>query len=150
MKCVPVMVPAAVALVASIALAAQEIRRDGDWEIKMEMHVAGQIIPTTTRHCVTKEQAAEPMNTVPGGPDAQRGCKMGDYKVAGQTVTWTIACDGPPPMTTRGEYVYGPDSYVGTMTMLRAGQTITTKLAGKRLGDCTDPAAPGGGGQGGR
>ena len=40
-------------------------------------------------------------------------------------------------MTGEGEYLYAGDSYTGTVKMTRAGQMMTMKYSGKRLGDCT-------------
>lgn len=114
-------------------------RRDGRWDVKMETSYGGRALSTTVVQCITKEQLSEPMNMLPGGPEAQRGCRMSNYKVAGSTVTGTVTCDGPPVATTRIEYVYKADTYVGVMTMDRSGQTITTRLTGRRLGDCLLP-----------
>ena len=154
MRRVRVLVPLLAAIAMSPLTAAQQtIRRDGSWDVKMEMNVGGRAMETITHQCITKEQAVDPMNTMPGGPDAQRGCHMDDYKITGQTVVWTVTCDGPPPIHTKGDYLYKADSYVGTMVMVRGEQTITTKLTGTRLGDCTTPPpAPtdGHGGQAGR
>lgn len=119
------------------------VRRDGEWDVKLEMVVGGQRMETTTHQCITPAQAADPMSILPGGPDAQRGCRMHDYKAVGQTATFRVTCDGPPPITTSGEYLYRGNTYVGTMTMVRGGQTIVTRLTGTRLGDCTNPAAGG-------
>lgn len=118
-------------------------RTDGQWELTLQTQYNGRTLSSAMTQCVTKEQAQEPMNTLPGGPDAQQGCRMSNYKVDGSMVTWTIACDGPPPATTQGEYVYQSDSYVGVMRMMRSGQTITTRVNGKRVGDCVGPVASG-------
>ncbi len=114
-------------------------RRDGRWDVKMETTYGGRALSTNVVQCITTEQLADPMNTLPGGPDAQRGCRMSDYKVAGPTVTGTVTCDGPPVATTRIEYRYQGDGYIGVMTMARDGQTITTRLTGTRRGDCVPP-----------
>lgn len=126
----------------AIPLGAQPAaRRDGRWDVVMETSYGGRALSTTVKQCITKEQLADPMSTLPGGPDAQRGCRMSNYKVVGPTVTGTVTCEGPPVATTRLEYVYTVDTYIGVMTMDRNGQTITTRLTGTRLGDCVPPAA---------
>lgn len=130
-------------LAAVAAVAQAPIRRDGEWDVKLEMVVQGQRMETTTHQCITPAQAVDPMSMLPGGPDAQRGCRMSDYKAVGQTATFRVTCDGPPLITTVGEYLYRGNSYMGTMTMVRGEQTIVTKLTGTRLGDCTDAAAGG-------
>ena len=48
-----------------------------------------------------------------------------------------MACTGAEPMTGSAEITYTDDTSVGTMTMNRAGQMMTVKYTGKRLGDCT-------------
>lgn len=136
--------PSAFALAVVFALAlpvrAQEgVRKDGNWDIELEVSIDGRTISSTTRQCVTKAASADPMRSIPGGADAKVGCTMSDYKEAGPLVTWTMTCEGPPPMRTKGEYTYGVNSYAGTMTMDRSGQMIVTKVKGKRLGDCTAP-----------
>jgi len=139
------------AAVVSVSLFAQGPRRDGNWEIKMQMDMpgmpAGAMPPITTTQCITKEMANDPKNTVPQAPAGRGGrgmpdtCKMSDYKMMGNTATFTMKCDPPNAMTISGEFVYGADSYEGTMKMDmdRGGQpmSMNMKYSGKRLGDCT-------------
>jgi hypothetical protein len=139
------------ALVAAVAVAgisaavfAQAPRRDGKWEVKMEMSMPGmQMPPTTTTQCITPADAADPQKSVPQAPAGRGGapsCKMSDYKVTGNKVTYTMTCDAPQAMTMTAEMIYAADSYTGTMTMNmdRGGQpmAMTMKYTGKRLGDC--------------
>lgn len=131
---------AAVVVGFSVAAMAQGPRRDGRWEVKMEMEMPGmpmKMPPMTTTQCVTKEQADDPQRSVPQGRGAQNNCKVSDYKVSGNTVTWSMKCEGPEAMSGTGEITYGQDTYDGTMKMTREGQTMTMKYSGKRLGDCT-------------
>ena len=121
------------------SLIAQGPRRDGRWEVKMEMQMAGMTMPAQTMtQCVTKEEAADPQK---GLPPAGRGanpndCKVSDHKVDGNKVTWSMACE-KEKMTGTGEFVYSGDTYTGTMKMNAQGQEMTMKYSGKRLGDCT-------------
>jgi hypothetical protein len=123
-------------------------RRDGNWEVKMEMEMAGlpqSMPPITTTQCITKEQAADPEKLVPQGPGGRSGlppdCKVSDYKVDGNKVSWAMKCAGQNAMTGTGEFVYAGETYTGTMkmNMERGGQPIamTMKYNAKRLGDCT-------------
>ncbi len=131
---------AAFCLVAASAFA-QPPRMDGDWDVKVSMDMGGKTMEMANRQCVTKEQAADPASAVPTGPQGQKGCKVVDHKVTGQTVTFSMTCDGPAPVKTDAELVYKGDSYTGTLTSVSAGRTMVMKLVGKRLGDCTkDPA----------
>jgi hypothetical protein len=138
----------------SAALVAQEMRRDGRWEVKTEMSMqgmpAGMMPATTTTQCVTKEEAADVSKSIQ--PPAGRGgqptdCKMTDHKIDGNKITYTMTCTTPQPATATGEIVYSGDTFTNTMTMNmsmpgrgRGGDqpmAVTMKMAGKRLGDCT-------------
>ena len=130
-------VAAVLALAAS--LFAQGPRRDGKWEVKMEMQMPGMTMPPQTMtQCVTKEEAADPLKAMPQtGQDANSSdCKVSDYKVTGNKVTWSMTC-AKERMTGTGEFVYAGDTYTGSMIMNTQGQAMTIKYSGKRLGDCT-------------
>ena len=134
-----------VALVASgplWATAQDRARQDGRWEVTVEMEMPGmpmKMPAQTITRCVTKEEAADPQKALPqGGRGTADSCKVSDYKMAGNTVTWAMKCGPPEQMSGTGEMVYDGNSYKGTMTMsMAAGQTIVMKHSGKRLGDCT-------------
>jgi hypothetical protein len=134
------------ALVLVTALVFAQPRRDGNWEVKMEMAMEGMpqaMPPMTMTQCVTPAEAEDPQKMVPQGPGRgmNSDCKMTDYKFADGKASWTMTCGGANPMTGTGEFVYTENSYTGTMkmTMSRGGgpaQTMTMKYSGKRLGDC--------------
>ena len=134
---------AAVVLGVALPLVAQEVRRDGNWEVKVEMSMPNMpnMPPMTMNQCITKEDAADPQKMVPpsGRGNQASDCKMSDYKTAGNTVTFTVTCPSQNSSMS-GEFVYGADRYDGTMKMdlARGGQTMTMnmKYTGKRLGDC--------------
>jgi len=128
-----------VAVALSVSALAQSPRRDGRWEVKteMEMPCMPMMMPAMTMtQCITKEQAEDPQRSVPQGRGAPNNCKVFDYKVTGNKVTWSMKCEGPEAMTGTGEITYGDNTYDGVMKMERQGQTMTMKYAGKRLGDC--------------
>jgi len=135
----------AVVLGLTLPLVAQEVRRDGNWEVKVEMSMPNMptmnMPPMTMNQCITKEEAADPQKMVPpsGRGNAPSDCKMSDYKVAGNKVTFTVTCPSQNSSMS-GEFLYGADKYDGTMKMdmARGGQTMTMnmKYSGKRLGDC--------------
>ncbi len=129
-------VAAVLALAAS--LFAQGPRRDGKWEVKIEMQMPGMTMPAqTVTQCVTKEEAADPLKAMPQGKDANPGdCKVSDYKVDGNKVTWSMTCE-KDRMTGTGEFIYAGETYTGSMKMNTQGQAMTMKYSGKRLGDCT-------------
>ena len=121
------------------SLLAQGPRRDGKWEVKVEMQMPGMTMPAqTVTQCVTKDEAADPLKAMPqrgrGGDSSD--CKVSDYKVDGNKVSWSMAC-AKDKMTGTGEFVYAGETYTGSMIMNTQGQTMTMKYSGKRLGDCT-------------
>ncbi len=134
-----------VAVLGSFAALAQEPRRDGNWEVSVQMDMAGmpqKMPPRTMKQCITKEQADDPSLLLPqptgrgGAPD----CKVTDQKTTGNKVVWSMSCSGATPMTGTGEMVYGNDTFDGVMkmTMETGGQAMTMTMTskGKRLGDC--------------
>jgi hypothetical protein len=126
---------------ASWIVSAQSPRRDGRWEITTEMDMPGmpmKMPATKTIQCVTKEQAEDPNQSVPKGrQDKNSDCKVSDYKVAGNKVTWTMTCSDKNAMTSTGEITYAADTYDGWMKMKTGDTEMTMKYTGKRLGDCT-------------
>ena len=134
-------VVAVVCVVSSWSMvSAQAARRDGRWEVTMEMDMPNmpmKMPAIKTTQCVTKEQADDPNQLPKGGQDKNKDCKVSDYKVAGNKVTWTMKCEGKNAMTGNGEITYAPDSYDGWMKMKTSDSEMTMKYKGKRLGDCT-------------
>jgi uncharacterized protein DUF3617 len=136
-----VLLAAALGLTASVL--AQGPRRDGRWEVKMEMEMAGmpaRMPPMTTTQCITPDEAKDPQKSVPQGRGGRgnQDCKVSDYKQDGNKVTWSMKCEGQQPMTGTGEFVYAGDTYTGTINMEGGGRgAMTMKYSGKRLGDCT-------------
>jgi hypothetical protein len=138
-----------IAVVAALGLSltafAQGPRRDGLWEIKTEMQMENMpmaIPPTTSQQCITPADANDPSKSTPprgrGGRGGASDCKMSDYKIDGNKVTWSMKCEGAQPMTGAGEIVYAGDSYTGTTKMEIGGRgSMTMKYTAKRLGDCT-------------
>jgi len=128
----------------SAAAAAQQMpRQDGLWKVQIQMTMPNmpmQLPPITTEQCVTPEDLKDPMRAVPQtqGPGGQpSNCKMTDHQIVGNKMTWKMECSGQNPMTGQGEMVYTDNTYAGTMTMNMQGQTMTAKMNGVRLGDCT-------------
>ena len=128
-----------VAVALSVSALAQSPRRDGRWEVKTEMEMPGmpmKMPAMTTTQCITKEQVEDPQRSVPQGRGTPNNCKVFDYKVSGNKVSWSMKCEGPEAMSGTGEITYGDNTYDGVMKMERQGQTMTMKYTGKRLGDC--------------
>ena len=100
---------------------------------------------TTTRNCVTPEQAAKPDANFLA---AQKGsnCSYQDFSMSGGRMTGTMTCRGgetPGKMVMAMSGEYGPTSYDMTMDMKTSelpggmSMTIKAKTTGKRIGDCT-------------
>jgi hypothetical protein len=144
-----VLFAATLAVSASLSGQGAGPRRDGNWEVTIEMQMAGMpggMPPMKTTQCITPQDAADPKKAIPQGPQRGRGgapdnCTISDYKTEGNKVTYAMKCTGDPEMTGNGEFIYGTDSYTGTMNMnMNRGGTpmaMTMKYTGKRLGDCT-------------
>ena len=132
-----------VALLAlSLSALAQMHRRDGKWEVKIEMDMPGMPVnmpAMTTTQCVTPEEASDPQKAMPpqGRGGGNQDCKISDYKVDGNKVSWSMKCEGKQPMSGTGEFVYAADAYTGQMKMDMGGRGMSMKYSGKRLGDCT-------------
>ena len=129
-------------LALSLSAFAQTYRRDGKWEVKMEMEMPGMpagMPPMTTTQCVTPEEAADPQKAVPQGRGRgnPNDCKISDFKADGNKVSWKMKCEGAEAMSGTGEFVYAADAYTGMMKMDMGGRSMTMKYSGKRLGDCT-------------
>lgn len=135
----------ALALIATAALIAQSPMRPGRWEITTQMQMPNmpvQMPEMKITQCVTPEQAKDPANTLPRGPQPGRGtrkddCKVADYKLSGNKATWTMMCTTPDKITSTGEMTFADDSYAGSMKMVMAQGEMTMKVSGKRVGDCT-------------
>jgi hypothetical protein len=131
---------AAFAVLASNA-EAQNPMRPGRWEVTMQMQMPTmpmQMPAIKSTQCVTQAQIDSPDKGLPSGPQSNpNACKVSDYKVSGNTVTWKMACSGAQPMSGTGEMRFGDDAYEGTMRMTMEQQEMTMKMSGKRLGDCT-------------
>jgi hypothetical protein len=137
-----------VAVASAVVVSAQGVRRDGNWDISVEMQMpnmpAGMTMPPMKMtQCITKEEAKDPQKSMPTRPQRGGGaqdCKVTDYKESGNKVTWTMVCTGAQPSNGTGEIVYSGDSYTGTMSINTerggAPMGMTMKYVGKRLGDC--------------
>lgn len=134
----------AVVLGLCVPVLAQSPRRDGNWEITVDVELEGlaqKIPPRTTTQCVTPEEAADARKTLPhhGHDAAIAGCTTSEHKVEGNHVAWSFKCESPRPFTGTGDILYIDDSsYSGTIRMVgQDGKTMTMKYTGKRLGDCS-------------
>ena len=140
MKLIPIAAAVALAAAASPAAAQTSPMRPGQWEVTMQMEMPGmpmQMPAMKNARCVTQQEIDSPNRGLPSGSKNPNDCKMSDYKVSGNVVTWTMACTGQQPMTGSGELKFNGDTYDGLVKMMMDQQQMTMKMSGKRLGDCT-------------
>jgi hypothetical protein len=127
---------ALLALAAVPALAAEHPQKPGKWQLTMQMEMPGMPVklpPVTMEMCITEEDLQDPQKAVPNDPKSD--CKVGEYKVDGNTVTWTVDCP-KNQMKGSGEITFSDDSYDGSMEMTMGEQQMKTKYSGKWLGEC--------------
>lgn len=107
----------------------------GNWEHKAVMEVTGMpfaVPPVTTTQCLSEE------DTIPKavGGEGQE-CKILDSKEDGNTVSWTIECEGEGGKSTgKGSITYSGDTYKGKTEATVGGMKMTSAISGKRLGPC--------------
>ena len=108
--------------------------KEGLWEITSTMKMQGMNMPSHTHtQCITKNDFV-PKSSQPG-----QECTISDYKIEGNTVTWTLKCSTQGgEMNGTGRITYMGDSFEGTMnmTMPGSGAGVTTHMTGRRIGEC--------------
>jgi hypothetical protein len=128
------------ALAIAAAAGAQGVKspqKPGKWQIRMEMEMPGmpmKMPPVTTEVCLTEADLEDPQKAVP--KDAKSDCKVSDYKVVGNTVTWAMECPSQK-MKGTGEATYAGDTYTAAMKMEMGEQKMSMKHSGKWLGTCS-------------
>lgn len=128
----------AAAALAALPLAAASPQKAGRWETTVEMEMPGvemKMPPMTTAVCLTKADLDNPQKALP--KLGESGCSVTDYKVSGNTATWSMKCDtGQGSLTGKGTITYSDDAYTGSMDLKMADQPMHAKLSGKYKGDC--------------
>jgi hypothetical protein len=131
--------------------------RPGLYETTTEMKMSGlppsmakamEGTKTTSRNCVTPEEANRPSGEIFSG-DKKEGCESKDNVFAGGRIKGTLVCKGKRPgegmSTINMDGTYGSDNYdVRTMmTISASGREMKMEghTVGHRVGDC--PAGSG-------
>ena len=137
MKLTPVALAALACIAIAYAAAAQQNpMRPGRWEVTAQMDMPGMQMPAMKNtQCITQQQIDSPTRGLPQGPD-NKDCKVSDYKVSGNTITWSMACPSQQ-MTGTGELKFDGDTYAGLVKIMTQGKDMNMKFNGKRVGDCT-------------
>jgi hypothetical protein len=121
--------------------------KDGNYEYKMDMDMGAMPgLPPgmgkqshTFQHCVTKKDIDEGdfAKKDRKGPD---NCEIKDFKMAGDTATYTMECKGENPMKADNKITFADGKFTMDMkmAMTRQGQTMnmTQHMEGKYLGPC--------------
>jgi len=106
------------------------------WEMTSQMSMEGMpmAMPVQrTKACTQKDQP-------PVAADERHKCTNSDLKKEGTKVTWKTVCAAPPEMTGEGEINFiDADNYTGAIKFTSAQGSMTTKLTGKRAGECDLP-----------
>ena len=111
-------------------------QKPGKWQVKMEMEMPGmpfKMPPITHEMCLTAEDLDNPDKAVPKDP--KQKCTISDYKIDGNTVTWSIDCPKDKTKGT-GSITYTDSAYTGSMDMTVGEQSMKMKYAGKWMGEC--------------
>ncbi len=117
----------------SITLAGPDIK-EGKWEMTTKMEMKGmpmEMPPVTHTQCLTKK------DFVPQNAPNEQKCEPVQSKINGNTVTWTINCNGQGgPATGSGKITYSGDSFKGVVKMKQGGMDMTSHITGKYIGKC--------------
>jgi hypothetical protein len=129
-------------LVACIAPAfAQTLTlRPGKYETTAEMDIPGgmKMPPHKDTQCITPEDLKD-FSKAFGDPDFAKTCKVSDYKVSGNKVTFNTDCrEDDLVMKGTTEMTFTAETFAGFMTMKdNKGRVTTIKTSAKRIGECT-------------
>ncbi len=113
--------------------------KEGLWEITTKAEMKGvpvQMPATTVKQCITKDKP------VPKSVSDDYECKVKDYKVSGDTVTYKMECWGKEGlMITEGKTTYKGNTFDGSSTtkIKTKGQPemqLANKISGKYIGPC--------------
>ncbi len=128
---------AVAALAMPVVATAASPAKAGKWSVSVQTEIPGmpfKMPAIKTTHCLTEEEAANPQ---PPKDKNSKDCTVSDYKIDGNTVTWTMECP-KQKMKGTGEMTYSGDAYEGQMKMNMDGQEMVQKYSGKYLGACDE------------
>ncbi len=138
-----VLVPAMVVMVGGGLYGAEMNLKDGLWEITAKVEMAGMpagsVPAQKITQCITKKDAIPQK----GDADKNMECKTTSTNVVGDTVKWSMKCQGKDgvKMDSEGTATYKGDKFDGVthMTMAQPGQKpmkMTQRMSGRRIGEC--------------
>jgi hypothetical protein len=111
----------------------------GSYEATLEVGLPDgtKMPPHKDTQCITAEDLKDFSKSF-GDPEFARMCKVSQYKVSGNKVTFDVDCkDDGVRMTGSTQMIFTADSFMGVMTMKdERGRMTTTRTTAKRIGDC--------------
>lgn len=125
----------AMLLALSTPVVAGTLMNPGKWQITVETEVLNapiKIPSMAISKCVTEKEAANP--EAPKG-DADGGCRMSNYKIDVNVITWLLKCDNESTDGS-GRITFHGDTYQGVIKLKTDGMEITQTLTGTRIGKC--------------
>lgn len=125
---------AAICCLAGAASAEDVNMNPGLWEWTAEINMPGsnmKIPPAVNRKCLTKK------DLVPATKQPGQECDIKDLKTSSEQVSWTMTCKTPEgEVASTGKMFYQGDTAHGEVEVNTQGMLMTSKMSGKRLGDC--------------
>jgi hypothetical protein len=111
----------------------------GLWEWTAEVNIPNmpkQIPPTVNKKCLTKK------DLVPTAKQPGQECDIKELETSRESVSWAMTCTSPRgPIASTGKMFYNGDTAHGDVKVNTQGMLMTSKMKGKRLGPCEEPAA---------
>jgi hypothetical protein len=136
----PTLLTLPAALTCALALSAQTIGlRPGQYETTAEMDMPGgfKMAPQKDTQCITPEDLKD-FSKAFGDPDFAKTCKVSDYKVSGNRISFTTECrEEGLEMKGTTEMTFTAETFAGLMTMKdNKGRVTRIKTSAKRIGEC--------------
>ena len=122
--------------------------KEGQYETTMETDMSG--IPgmpkgmgtqkTSHSHCVTAKDIDEGTMARPSGKDGGDNCEIKDFKMSGNTASYTMVCKGATQMKADAKMTFIANGYDMDMKMAmnQGGQVMnmTQKIQSRHVGPC--------------
>lgn len=127
----------ALVLVAATPALAQETMEPGEWEFQIVITAPGMPKPQPMgyRHCVTAEQAKDPLRWG-GNPSQPTDCRITTLKKGPDAVSWQMSCPSTG-MKGTGSARFNRGSMQSETQVGGGGSVdIRTRTTGRRLGPC--------------
>lgn len=124
-------------LAAGSLLLAQGGLRPGRYEVSMEISNAGETMPLVKdEQCIEAGDLKDLTKLLQNGAE-EDNCKISGLTNTGARVTFAMTCteDGERS-ESQADLRFGTDTYSGVVTTKADGEVFTTKMSGKRIGDC--------------